>query len=62
VAKYHNVPFHAVAPLSTVDFNCQCGDEIPIEQRNREEVHSRFFFMRRTLPFQKMKTVQMLIS
>jgi len=37
-AKHHNVPFHPVAPLSTVDFNCPSGDEIPIEQRKPEEV------------------------
>jgi methylthioribose-1-phosphate isomerase len=37
-AKYHNVPFHPVAPVSTIDFECQSGDQIPIEQRRREEV------------------------
>jgi len=35
---YHGVPFHPVAPLSTVDFNCPTGNEIPIEQRRSEEV------------------------
>jgi methylthioribose-1-phosphate isomerase len=42
VAKYHNVPFHTVAPVSSVDFDCQCGDDIPIEQRKREEVLGAF--------------------
>ena len=32
LAKHHNVPFHAVAPLSTVDLDCTGGDQIPIEQ------------------------------
>eukprot|EP01112_Ceratiomyxa_fruticulosa_P007238 TRINITY_DN1869_c0_g1_i1.p1 TRINITY_DN1869_c0_g1~~TRINITY_DN1869_c0_g1_i1.p1 ORF type:complete len:376 (-),score=80.20 TRINITY_DN1869_c0_g1_i1:42-1109(-) len=38
LSKYHNVPFHGVAPLSTVDFNCESGQDIPIEQRSPFEV------------------------
>jgi len=38
LAKYHNVPFHAVAPVSTIDFKCESGKDIPIEQRAAEEV------------------------
>uniref|UniRef100_A0A6B2L9K4 S-methyl-5-thioribose-1-phosphate isomerase n=1 Tax=Arcella intermedia TaxID=1963864 RepID=A0A6B2L9K4_9EUKA len=38
LAKYHNVPFHVVAPVSTVDFNCATGGDIPIEERKSEEV------------------------
>jgi len=38
IAKHHNVPFHAVAPLSTVDFKCKSGEDIPIEQREGSEV------------------------
>jgi len=38
VAKYHNIPFHTVAPTSTVDFNCTSGDHIPIEERDKREV------------------------
>jgi len=38
LAKFHNVPFHPVAPLSTVDFNCKTGSDIPIEQRASHEV------------------------
>lgn len=37
-AKYHGVKFHPVAPLSTVDFSCATGKEIPIEIRTEEEV------------------------
>jgi len=37
-AKYHNVPFHPVAPLSTVDFKCENGKSIPIEERAPKEV------------------------
>ena len=37
-AKYHNVPFYIAAPLSTIDPSIKSGDEIPIEERAREEV------------------------
>jgi len=37
-AKYHNIPFYVAAPLSTIDINIKTGDEIPIEERNHEEV------------------------
>lgn len=42
LAKYHNVPFHPVAPLSTVDFDCKTGNDIPIEERKSEEVLGAF--------------------
>jgi len=38
LAKYHRVPFHPVAPLSTVDFLCEHGRFIPIEERAAREV------------------------
>ena len=41
-AKFHNVPFHPVPPLSTVDFECKNGDQIPIEERKHEEVRGAF--------------------
>lgn len=37
-AKYHNIPFYIAAPLSTIDVNIKTGDEIPIEERSKEEV------------------------
>jgi methylthioribose-1-phosphate isomerase len=37
-ARHHGVPFHPVAPYSTVDLACPSGAEIPIEQREAEEV------------------------
>lgn len=37
-AKYYNVPFYVAAPLSTIDVNTKTGNEIPIEERSREEV------------------------
>jgi len=38
LARAHGVPFHAVAPWSTVDLSCPTGDAIPIEERAPEEV------------------------
>ena len=37
-AKYHNIPFYIAAPLSTIDISIKSGKEIPIEERNHEEV------------------------
>jgi methylthioribose-1-phosphate isomerase len=37
-ARYHNVPFHPVAPWSTVDLACADGAGIPIELRGEGEV------------------------
>ncbi len=37
-AKYHNIPFYIAAPLSTIDISIKSGSEIPIEERNHEEV------------------------
>ena len=38
MAKSHGIPFYVAAPLSTVDYDCPEGKEIPIEERNPEEV------------------------
>lgn len=40
LAKYHNIPFYVVAPLSTFDMSLKSGKEIPIEERNADEVRS----------------------
>ncbi len=41
-AHHHNVPFHVVAPLSTVDPSLASGDLIPIEERPAEEITEGF--------------------
>jgi methylthioribose-1-phosphate isomerase len=38
LAKEHGIPFYIAAPSSTFDLNIKSGSEIPIEQRDREEV------------------------
>lgn len=37
-AAHHGVPFHPVAPWTTVDLACAEGSQIPIEQRDPAEV------------------------
>ncbi len=38
LAKEHNIPFYVAAPMSTVDLSLPSGADIPIEERNPEEV------------------------
>lgn len=38
LAKQHGIPFYVAAPMSTVDFDCPTGDDIPIEERDVKEV------------------------
>ena len=42
-AHYHNVPFYVVAPHSTIDFSCEKGADIPIEQRSVSEIEDLSF-------------------
>lgn len=42
LAKYYNVPFYVAAPTSTIDMNMESGEEIPIEERGKEEVINQF--------------------
>ncbi len=37
-ARAHGVPFYVAAPLSTIDFACASGAQIPIEERAAEEL------------------------
>jgi len=38
LAKVHNIPFFVAAPFSTIDLATQTGEDIPIEERPKEEV------------------------
>lgn len=38
LAKHHGIPFYVAAPVSTIDFKCSSGKDIPIEERNPNEV------------------------
>jgi len=49
LAHYHNIPFYVAAPTSTIDFNIESGDEIPIEERDPVEITEGMG--RRTAPY-----------
>ena len=38
LAKEHGIPFYVAAPMSTFDWTMESGDEIPIEERDADEV------------------------
>jgi methylthioribose-1-phosphate isomerase len=38
LAQFHKIPFYVVAPTSTFDLNLNCGKDIPIEERNKDEI------------------------
>jgi len=38
VARENGIPFYPVVPTSTIDLNCPSGDDIPIEERDADEV------------------------
>ena len=48
LARHHGIPFYVAAPYSTIDVRLDSGSEIPIEQRDPEEV--RRGFGRQTAP------------
>lgn len=39
IARMHQIPFFVAAPLSTIDFNLRNGEEIPIEERDSQEIY-----------------------
>lgn len=41
-AKYHNIPFYVFCPSSTIDFTCESGADIVIEERDGSEITSLF--------------------
>lgn len=40
LAKHHHIPFYVAAPTSTFDLSLAAGNEIPIEERNHDEVRT----------------------
>lgn len=42
LCQYHKIPFYGVAPVTTVDFECETGRDIPVEQRKDSEVRGVF--------------------
>ncbi|MBR1532218.1 MAG: S-methyl-5-thioribose-1-phosphate isomerase [Eubacterium sp.] len=43
LAKHYGIPFYVLAPYSTVDFNCNTGDDIVIEERDPDEIKNMWF-------------------
>ncbi|MEI6084909.1 MAG: S-methyl-5-thioribose-1-phosphate isomerase [Verrucomicrobiota bacterium] len=39
LAKENGIPFYVAAPSSTIDLKCKTGADIPIEERDEDEVH-----------------------
>lgn len=42
LAKAHGIPFYIAAPSSTFDLSLKSGEDIPIEERDRDEVVNAF--------------------
>ncbi|HCJ94429.1 MAG TPA: S-methyl-5-thioribose-1-phosphate isomerase, partial [Sphaerochaeta sp.] len=38
LCKLYGVPFYSVVPVSTIDFSIATGADIPIEERDAEEI------------------------
>lgn len=43
LAKHYGIPFYVCAPFSTIDINTPTGKEIPIEQRDGEELRTMWY-------------------
>jgi methylthioribose-1-phosphate isomerase len=39
LARENGIPFYIAAPSSTIDLSCPTGDDIPIEERDEDEIH-----------------------
>ncbi|MGH7794747.1 MAG: S-methyl-5-thioribose-1-phosphate isomerase [Candidatus Binatia bacterium] len=42
LARRHGIPFYVAGPTSSIDMDCPCGKDIPIEQRDPKEVSHIF--------------------
>ena len=43
LAKYYGIPFYVLGPSSSIDPDCPSGEDIPIEERDPEEIRSKFY-------------------
>ena len=50
LAKHYGVPFYVLGPYSTIDYNCETGDDIVIEQREPSEIREMWYEKPMTLP------------
>lgn len=49
LAKHYNIPFYIAMPFSTFDKNIKTGEQIVIEERNRDEI-GRLWYQKPMLP------------
>lgn len=43
LAHHYQIPFYVLGPTSTIDLSCPTGADIPIEERDGEEIRSLFY-------------------
>jgi methylthioribose-1-phosphate isomerase len=43
LAKHYNIPFYVCAPFSTIDLECETGEDIHIELRPSEEITTKWY-------------------
>lgn len=50
LAQYYGIPFYVLGPSTTIDFACETGDDIVIEQRDPAEIREMFYREPMALP------------
>ncbi len=43
LAKHYGIPFYVLGPTSTIDLNCKTGADIEIEERDPNEIKTKFY-------------------
>ena len=43
LAKEYGIPFYMFVPMSTIDFSCETGDDIVIEERDGDEIRTLWY-------------------
>ena len=43
LAKFYGIPFYVFCPSTTIDFNCETGADIEIEERNPDEISTLYY-------------------
>ena len=50
LAKYYGIPFYTLGPRSTIDMDCPTGADIVIEQRDPDEIRTKWYREPMALP------------
>lgn len=43
LAAHYGIPFYVLGPTSSIDMNCPSGGDIPIEERNPDEIRTKYY-------------------